>query len=130
MIAFTVYGNPVPKARARVVKLKNGRTVSFTPAKTENWEDSIRAQALAYRPDNLLDGPLVLRAVFYLLRPRSRPKREQYPDRRPDLDNCLKSVKDALNGVIWTDDARIVKIIAEKCYGDPPRVEIMIDAMR
>ena len=126
MVSLTVYGHPVPKARARTVRTKNGKTVSFTPKKTASWEDSIRAQALSSRPEQLLDGPLVMEATFYLLRPKSRPKRELYPDRKPDLDNLVKSVKDALEGVIYTNDSRIVDEVTRKRYGDPPRVEVTI----
>ncbi len=126
MISLTVYGHPVPKARARTVRMKSGKTVSYTPAKTENWEDSIRAQALRSRPGQLLDGPLALEATFYLLRPKSKPKRVVYPATKPDLDNLIKSVKDALEGIIYTNDSRIVDESVRKRYGDPPRVEISI----
>ena len=125
-ISLTIYGHPVPKARARTVRTRGGRTVSYTPAKTESWEDSIRAQALQSRPGRLLDGPLALEATFYLLRPKSKPKRVLYPAWRPDLDNLVKSVKDALEGIIYTNDSRIVDEVARKRYGDPPRVEITI----
>lgn len=126
MVSLTVYGHPVPKARARTVRTKNGKTVSFTPDNTASWEDSIRAQALSSRPAQLLDGPLVMEATFFLLRPKSRPKKELYPDRKPDLDNLLKSVKDALEGVIYTNDSRIVDEVTRKRYDDPPRVEVVI----
>lgn len=126
MVSLTVYGHPVPKARARTVRMKNGRTMSFTPAKTANWEDSIRAQALRSRPGQLLDGPLVMEATFYLLRPKSKPKKVKYPDTKPDLDNLVKSVKDALEGIIYTNDSRIVEEVVRKRYDDPPRVEITV----
>lgn len=119
-IRLVVYGNPVPKARVRVVRTKSGKTVSYTPHKTESWEDSIRIQALQDRPAKLLDGPLALEVIFYLLRPKSKPKRVKYPDTKPDLDNLVKSIKDALEGVIYTNDSRIVREVIEKCYGDPP----------
>lgn len=126
MVHLTVYGHPVPKARARTVRAKNGRPITFTPAETEMWENSIRSQALNVRPEKLLDGPLCLDVSFFLLRPKSRPKKEKYPDRKPDLDNLVKSVKDALEGIIYTNDSRITDEVVRKRYGDPPRVEITI----
>ena len=125
-ISFTVYGVPIPKARARTVRTKNGQSVSYTPKETEAWEQSIQGQALQYRPEQLLDRPLILEATFYLLKPKSRPKYEIYPDRKPDLDNLVKCLKDALEGVIYTNDSRIVKENLQKVYGDPPRVEVEI----
>jgi len=125
-IKFTVYGQPVPKARARTVRLPNGTVKSYTPKKTANWEESIRIQSLDHRPEKLLDGPLELEATFYLLRPKSRPKKHMYPDTKPDLTNLCKSVSDALEGLIFTNDSRIVQKTLRKRYGDPPRVEIAI----
>ena len=125
-ISFVAYGSPVPKARARTVRTASGRTVTYTPKQTASWEESVKIQALKHRPDKLFDGPLSLEVTFYLLKPKSRPKRERYPDRKPDLDNLVKSVKDALEGVIYTNDSRIVREVVTKLYGDPPRVEITI----
>jgi len=99
LIKIIVFGDPVPKARARTVRLKNGQSVSYTPEKTASWEDSIRMQALTHRPEKLLDGPLALEATFYRIKPPSKPKKCFYPDTKPDLDNLCKSVTDALEGL-------------------------------
>jgi len=125
-ISFTVYGEAVPKARARTVRLPNGIIKSYTPKKTASWEEAIRAAALEHRPEKLLDGPLALEATFYRLKPKSKPKKYLYPDTKPDLDNLIKSVKDALEGIIYTNDSRIVDEVVRKRYGDPPRVEVTI----
>lgn len=45
---------------------------------------------------------------------------------KPDLDNYIKSTLDALNGVIWTDDATIVELNTSKWYADDPRIEIEV----
>jgi len=45
---------------------------------------------------------------------------------RPDLSNYVKFLEDALNGVVWMDDAQIVKLVALKDYSDNPRVELTI----
>ena len=37
-------------------------------------------------------------------------------DTRPDVDNGIKSLLDALNGLAWEDDGQVVKITAEKYY--------------
>ena len=128
-ISFTVYGNPIPKARARTVRLKNGLTTTYTPEKTENWEDMIRLQILKHKPDKLLDSALALKATFVLQRGKSIPKKRLYPETKPDLDNLLKSLTDAMEGIIYTNDSRIVKKEVEKVYGDPPRVEVEVSCM-
>jgi Holliday junction resolvase RusA-like endonuclease len=125
-VRFTVYGLAEPKARARVARLPNGQVRSYTPKKTAAWEESIRHQALADRPDCLLDGPLAAEITFYLPRPRSAPKKRKYPDTKPDLDNLAKSAFDALEGLVFVNDSRFVEKYLRKLYGDPPRVEIRI----
>ncbi len=56
-----------------------------------------------------LDGPLVARVVFTLRKPTSAPKRTvTYPDRYPDLSKLLRATEDALTGLAWKDDARLV----------------------
>ena len=127
-ISFTAFGNPIGKGRPRVVRLPSGKVHTFTPDRTAAWEQSIRVQALAHRPDKPLEGPLVLVLTFYLVKPSSA-KRRKYPHVRPDADNLLKACLDALNGLMWRDDAQIVDLIAQKWYGDPPRVEIIIQEL-
>ena len=48
--------------------------------------------------------------------PKSMAKsRESQPDIcRPDLDNIIKSVLDALNGVAWRDDCQVVGLRGDK----------------
>ena len=42
MIEFTIPGDPRGKARPRVVRLKNGASMSYTPDKTVAYEELIR----------------------------------------------------------------------------------------
>ena len=123
MITLTIGGIPMAKGRARTVRLKNGKVKTFTPEDTAIWEQEVRLAALPHRPRVPLDGPLEAEMTFYLYRPGG--KKREYPCVRPDLDNYAKSVLDALNGIIYTDDSRIVKLTLSKLYGDP-RVEVKI----
>ena len=45
---------------------------------------------------------------------------------KPDLDNYTKSILDALNGLIWDDDAKIVHMELDKFYSEQPRIEIEV----
>jgi len=49
-------------------------------------------------------------------------------DKKPDIDNLIKFVLDALQGqnAYFVDDSQVVRILAEKIYSDNPRTEIMI----
>jgi crossover junction endodeoxyribonuclease RusA len=49
--------------------------------------------------------------------------------KRGDLDNRLKIIGDALNGLAWDDDSQVVRITAER-YDDKqrPRLEVVVEA--
>ena len=49
------------------------------------------------------------------------------PTKRPDVDNVLKIVCDALNKIVYDDDACIVDAQVRKYYSANPRVEISIE---
>jgi len=110
----------IPVAKGRPRHTKGGHT--YTPAKTRGYEAALKALVMAQCPHvEPLEGPLVLRIVFYLPRPK-RLMRVCDPDGpvpaplRPDLDNLVKALKDAMNGVLWSDDAQIVVLRASKWY--------------
>ena len=53
---------------------------------------------------------------FYLLRPKSLPKKIEHHVKKPDLDNLMKAIKDALKGVCYRDDSQIISVTATKKY--------------
>jgi crossover junction endodeoxyribonuclease RusA len=112
---FCIPGPPVPKERPRGGA--PGRR-AFTPKKTRAAERVIRkiAQGVTRRRDPI-DGPVVVRAQFFM-----------GDRRRRDLDNCLKLVTDALNGIAYVDDSQIVEIHAVKLIDlNHPRTQVMIE---
>ena len=60
----------------------------------------------------------------------SKRKREQLRGqlclKKPDIDNYVKLVCDALNGIAWEDDNVIANIVAVKIYDEQPRTEVHI----
>jgi len=106
---------PQPKGRPRFWK---GRAV--TPPKTRTYERDVKLWVSKYAPKKPLDGPLKITARFILKRPK-KPKND-LPAVRPDLDNYLKGLLDALNGLLWHDDAQIVEMHALKLYDEPERL--------
>jgi Holliday junction resolvase RusA-like endonuclease len=45
---------------------------------------------------------------------------------KPDADNLLKTIADALNGVCYSDDSQIVEVTLNKWYAEEPKAEILI----
>jgi len=125
-IEFTVYGRSVPMARPRVVRGKDGRSHTFNPQNCTDWKQSIALQALPHRPKELLKGALEIDCVFYLLKPKSAPKKRLYPTGKPDIENYSKALLDALEGIMYANDSQIVTLRALKAYDDPPRVVVIL----
>jgi len=46
--------------------------------------------------------------------------------KKPDADNCLKFVKDCLNGIVWHDDAQVACVKAMKVLADKPMTKITV----
>lgn len=51
------------------------------------------------------------------------------PTKKPDSDNIIKIILDALNGACYHDDAQICKLSFEKKYSEIPRVEVKIKSL-
>ena len=123
---FTVPGPPVPWARAG---RKGG--FSYTPTHVKNFENRVRlfAHQAGVTP---LEGPveILVRAIWPMKgQPLKRSKRPwAWKATRPDIDNVLKGVLDALNGIAYQDDGQVVRATIEKIHaaqGEP--AETVID---
>lgn len=120
---------PVAKGRPRAT-LRGRKIVLVTPADTRKFERQAAQLARHAFKGAPLDVPLHL-SVRFVLKAPGRPK-WNVPAVRPDLDNYVKCLKDALNGVVWADDALICRLQASKLYdltGAGPRIELMIEEL-
>ena len=134
MISFTIPGTPQGKARARTVKNKyTGKTMSFTPDKSHNYEALIKMIAQKEIKE-LIDGPIKIKIVAAFGMPKSTSKKKEEemrngeirPTKKPDWDNIGKIVCDALNGIAYKDDSQIVNASVSKKYSDNPHVYVEI----
>ena len=135
-ITFTIYAEPVPKARARTFyNAKAGRVMSYTPKKTTGFEQLISVEAAKHRPKSglIMTGVSIEIKIFKSI-PKSMSKKKRVlaeagnlrPTTRPDGDNYEKGIFDALKGVIWHDDGQIVDCHWQKFFSNTPRVEVEI----
>jgi len=106
VVTFTVPGDPVPKGRPRIGK--NGNV--YTPARTAEYEDEVGNAWVGEgpRPPQFAGGV----RVFVRVKERVHAA---------DLDNYVKVVLDALNGLAWADDKQVEVIHAtiERCHPHP-----------
>ena len=134
MVTFKVDGDPVGKQRARYAKRGNF-VQTYTPDKTRNYESSIKEAAIqAMGSNEILETPVNLYLYIRAPIPKSLPKKRleaclnglEKPIKKPDASNVLKSVEDAMNGVVYKDDSQIVNIHVTKVYSSVPGVDICV----
>jgi Holliday junction resolvase RusA-like endonuclease len=136
-IIIRVTGHPVPQGRPRATVIA-GHASLYKPAKSRRWEEDARQVARQVMGDRKpWTGALNLSVRFWLALPQSWPEWKRKaaerqtiaPTTKPDLSNLLKAVEDALNGVVWIDDAQVVGIASVKSYGSAPAVEITVSTV-
>ena len=134
-IYFVVPGTVRPKERPRFTK--SGRI--FTPSKTLNYEKQVKASYESEYPCGMAfpDEPIEMVINIYVAVPKSYSKKRkdhmicfEFPARRPDVDNQLKSIADALNGTAYTDDSQIVSVTVHKFWSEESKAEITIREVR
>lgn len=134
-VEFTVTGIPKAKGRPRFARTPKG-VRTFTPKETVNYETWVRTCWLEQSGTTIPnDVPIALtvRAFFPIPSSFSKKKKEQLEGqphcKLPDLDNCVKSVCDGLQGYVFENDSKIYRIIAEKFYSSDPRVEVTMETI-
>ncbi len=106
---------PVPQPRARV-RIGNGRVWSYTPGEA----DAAKAAIVMYcKRLKLMPRETPVRVDIRFVLPKPASVKRDLPCVKPDLDNLVKLVLDALNGVAWTDDSQVVELHTSKVYGQP-----------
>ena len=130
-IRIWLAGPPVPWARARLGK----RGQFFTAGRVRTYQATLRGQAsdaMNGRPP--LDCAVELEITAHMPIPASWSQTNKdgalcgylRPAGRPDLDNIVKAATDSCNGIIYSDDARIVTIHASKLYSATPGVAVTV----
>ena len=133
VVTFHVDGDPIPKGRPRFAR--RGHFVqTYTDAKTLEYETHVAMKARqAIGASEPLKGAL---SVFLYLRysiPSSYTKKRkeaclnglEYP-KRSDIDNCYKSITDAMQGIVYLNDSQIVEAHIKKVYAEEGGADIMV----
>ena len=124
-VRFTVPGVPVAAARPRMTTV-GGFARAYSPKSNVEYAELVRLAFEREHPGFVPVGrgvPIMLEATFRFPRPKSHFGTGKNADRlkvtaprwhvvKPDVDNLLKLVKDALKGVAWHDDSQVC------AYGD------------
>lgn len=129
-----IAGESVAKGRPKLGTV-NGHAMAFTPTKTRNYEAYVRELAeCEWKRAPIAERPIWLRATFVRAIPASWSIKKKnaasanrvHPTGRPDLDNCVKAITDALNSIVYADDALIVALDVRKVYGAIPHAVVTL----
>lgn len=132
-------GDPISKKRPRFAR--RGKFVAaINDQETEEGKVFLLLRDQIKAP---MKGPLEVYLRFFIRRPQShygtgknagiiKASAPEYPDRKPDLDNCEKFYLDVLNGVAWEDDCQICAINSSKSWAGgifPAQTIITVEQM-
>lgn len=131
--AFTVWGRGqqrgskvpslIPKRGGGFVS-KNGRPILVardSNKKSGDWMQEVRRAAIdQFGTIELIQGPIELTARFYFARPKShfgsgknagvlKASAPRIHAQSPDLAKLLRSLEDAITGVLWKDDKLVCR---------------------
>lgn len=119
---ITVTGEPVPKQRPRMTRTGH----VYTPSKTKHQEAEIALAWVRKYGSLKTDKPVRIECLFYMK--KAKGCRDEVPQKRPDVDNLLKTVFDGLNNVAYFDDKQIYDEHGVKLWGEP-RTVIRLEVM-
>ena len=129
---FEVPGKIIGKGRPRLNTYSGS---VYTPTRTKDYESLVMQYFLLkyprYKP---FEGrvQVEINALFEV--PKSTKKADKelmlsnqiHPTRKPDIDNMVKIIRDAMNGIAFKDDIQITKLNVEKTYSTQEKVQIKI----
>ena len=127
-IQLTIPGTPIAQKRPRFYRRGN-YVGTYSEQETEAGKFIIQAKQSLNGYFIEQGKPIKLICVFVFPYPKSMSVKKRINavhTKRPDLDNCLKFVKDCLNGIAWHDDSQVVWVEASKQYGYEPKTEIVL----
>lgn len=145
-VRFEVLGTPAPKGSFRISRKASGAPlVRKDSDATEWWHDAVKRAALRACANRTPFLGCELRTIilFYVRRPVGhygtgknagavKPSAPRWPSIKPDIDKTVRATLDPMQGVVFDDDSRIVKLIAEKHYaplGTPTGALILVQAI-
>ena len=141
-VEFTVPLVPVAQGRSKFT-VRGKHVHVYDPTKSAEWKHTVATYAKLHIKNKqpglffFQHTPLFVSMIFYVPRPKNHHNKRgvptkawrAYPTSKPDLSNYLKGIEDALNGVVYDDDAQIVSEYQEKRYvadGVEPSVRVRV----
>jgi Holliday junction resolvase RusA-like endonuclease len=116
-----VPGEPKPQSRPRSRAIqKNGKWIGTTYQ--PNGPDMDYRSRIATMAAQEMHGaapwdcPMLVSIVLYVIKPKSKPKWKIWADVKPDVDNYVKAILDALQGIVFFNDSQVCALVVSKRY--------------
>jgi Holliday junction resolvase RusA-like endonuclease len=128
MLTVVLNIEPRPAPRPRVTRWGAYNDPRYTAYK-ELIAKEIK-QVMKISKLSIIKDAISLNLEFHIAIPKSYTKKQKqdligkFKTSKPDIDNYIKGVMDALNGVCWIDDAQVCQITAVKHYSHNGSIKI------
>lgn len=131
MSIITIIAEPKGKGRPRFTRTGH----AYTPQGTREYEEYVKYEYKKQGGEYYeKDVPLKIEIIAYYKIPKQTRKGdikrmvdcELLPCKKPDTDNIIKIICDALNGLAYYDDSQICYTTIKKMYGLTPSVAFKI----
>ena len=133
-IEFTIPGTPVAKGRPKFAR-RGAFVTAYSPEKTVSYENLVKVVASQAMKSSPPTKEAVSVDVWLFVTPPaswSKKKTEQalhqyiQPTSKPDIDNVVKGLFDAMNGIVFADDKQVVCLTVKKMYSDIARARVTV----
>lgn len=134
VLDFTVCAKAVGKGRPRLTT-RGGYVHAYTPAKTREFENLVgwSAKRAMCQCLPIASGcPLFVQITVSLVPPLSWSRKCRsdvfgaFCPKKPDVDNGAKAILDAMNGIVYEDDAQVAGLIVQKFYAEKDEINIKV----
>jgi Holliday junction resolvase RusA-like endonuclease len=130
-------GTPVGKGRPKFAR-RGAFVTTYTPEKTASYENLVKVKAEeAMQGRTIIDGAVAVTIALFVTPPASWSQKKQraaldhltMPTAKPDVDNVIKGIFDAMNEIVWNDDKQVVDLSVQKRYAETARAFVKVTAL-
>lgn len=136
-VAFSVPGAAVGKGRPKFAR-RGAFVTAYSDKKTVSYENLVKmyaSEAVGNLPP--FNGPVCLTLKISVMPPASWSKRKTSdallgrvrPTTKPDIDNIMKSICDAMNEIVYVDDKQVCDVWVSKHYAATSEVRVLVEEL-
>lgn len=125
MIIFNASLETEPVAKGRPKFVVRGKfATAYTPKKTRDYEALVSewARTIYKKQPSEKALSVTINANFT----KAKSNKKKYHTQKPDADN-MKSILDALNGIVYKDDCQIIRLLITKEWSTSGFIHVIVE---